>query len=376
MTTLINEKASGGNPRLNPNTPLYEDSSLFDEPSKGDTDSSQLSTIHEETLYYEAILPYGEIVEGIAAPNATRDFNSVTHETLSLFFETGVSHCLALWLKLHEAQYTKDGRLHLSPRTWTQLAEETQQHPNTVRAQALKLQDAGFLEIIPQRQTVSPGTSRKAGNCFLLNYRKPSKKETVNIVLSASTYKTVSTESTTSTGTTSTFNAEARGSISSQNTVATPQQTVSSLYLDKDLYKDLFKAKQEKQTSEKIGTRATENQLNKLERFLGQLKPAALRLYGVNDLSELTQSQASDLMKHTLGENPELTQRLNNEHKALKAQKEAVLATEQAKLQDEARQEQERLDAQARQSEITEHGHVLSVQERAELGRQILKGQR
>ena len=52
------------------------------------------------------------------------------------------------------------------------------------------------------------------------------------------------------------------------------------------------------------------------------------------------------------------------------------MATEQAKLQDEARQEQERLDAQARQREITEHGHVLSVQERAELGRQILKGQR
>ena len=198
----------------------------------------------------------------------------------------------------------------------------------------------------------------------------------MNIVLSASTYRTVSTESTTSAGTTSTFNAEARGSINSQNTEVTPQQTVSSLYIDKDLYKDLFKAKQEKQTSGKIGTRATENQLNKLERFLGQLKPAALRLYGVNDLSELTQSQASDLMKHTLGENPELTQRLNNEHKALKAQKEAVMATEQAKLQDEARQEQERLDAQARQSEITEHGHVLSVQERAELGRQILKGQR
>jgi len=376
LSSLINEKASGGNPRLNPNTPLIEDSSLFVEPFKGGTDTSELSTTETETLYYEAILPYGEIAEGIAAPNATRDFNSVTHETLALFYERGVSHCLALWLLLHEAQYTKDGRLYLSPRTWTQLAEKTHQHPNTVANQARALQAAGFVEILPTRQTESPGTSRVAGNCFLLNYRKPTKKETTNIVLSASTYRTVSTEPTTSSGTTSSFKAEARGSISSQKTVAQPQQTVSSLYLDKDLYKDLFKAKQEKQTSEKIGTRATESQLSKLERYLGQLKTAALRLYGVNDLSELTQNQASDLMKHTLGENPELTQRLNNEHKALKAEREAVMATEQAKLQDEARQEQERLDELARQREMAEYGHVLSVRERAENLRKALKGQK
>ena len=194
----------------------------------------------------------------------------------------------------------------------------------------------GFVSTYYQRQTESEGVSRVAGNAYVLEHRQlrgqlieaaiyyepvidtansepmtqsteaeielEAKTATLSIGLSVLSSPKPATSSSTATAT----------STTGYSNMTTPLVKSDELvYISRDFDRDLFKPDGKKASDHSKAKPASKAQLEALGKYLGSYERAALKLYEVANLSQLTAQQADGLIKHTQGNNPELTNHLN-----------------------------------------------------------------
>lgn len=305
MSSLTNEKVSGGNPRLNPNTPLYEDCSLFVEPLKGDTDTAEMSrTLEEAEEITETVRIWTTSGDAWDVPLTDgRLFTAVTYELQDQLAEAGLLHLLGLWCVL--ARSLKAGKTKASYQaealSYAEIGRRLKPNKplteNAVAEQVSKLAEAGFIQLVPARKQVKQGTTRKAGYYYLpIGLRPNGKVAQAPRVIETYSAPGVNVENSTPRAITTT-------SINPQKTEALTQKTGVSLSITKESENLINRSRSKR--NEPI----SEKQLTALTKFLKR-PDAVLRLYGINDLAALTMDQAKDLIQFTLGNNEELAQRI------------------------------------------------------------------
>jgi hypothetical protein len=364
------EKTSGGNPRLYPDTPSFEDCVY---PFVEHLQDSETPGESPEPRYYKAILPFGEIVEGIATENLSNtDYSIMDNITLKHFYETKAYAAGLLWMLLHQRSRTDDktGYLVAEPTTYAWMKEQTGLSKRTLQDQIDKLIDAGFLDCYPSRKMVGRENSKQNGNCYILNYRRYiGKQQATSPVLSVSTYEQPApTTPTVSIGTRTNVD---NSSLGWQKTATPPSgEPHSDTYLFKDLSKDYLSqisqnlVSVETPTADKTSKLASVAQLEALEKHLKQWTAPALRYYGLESLEQLSSSQANSLIKLTQAQNEALRKELSEIVSAMSTEQ----AVRQSQLDYQAEQERKRFEEieneAARQAQIAAYGKVLSPQER------------
>ena len=409
----IKEKAPGWNPMLIPVTPSFEvDDSPFVEPlhSSGEPENSQ------ELRYYNAILPTGEVVQGIATENQSNRHGSFIDDvTLDRFYETRSYNALGLYLLLHRRSYTDKatGFLMPVPTDYRWLMEHTGLSERTLRDQLDKLIDAGFLQCWSGRKRVAPGDTKWDGNTYVLNYLHYYGKQTAMPIANISTAEEPSiTTRSASVGTSLSYD---ENSLSWQKPAETPGRNLPTDYLSfNDCSKDLLREQSQKSTE--LGSRipvndgklddpisfsemaqpiisrlkktdeptesnpqaspATVKQLVALDKHLKAWTAGALRHYGVKSLNELSAKQADQLIKLTQDQNDLLKNKLapicreiQSEQLAEKTQLDYEAAQEQKRLDDEA-------DKAAQEEQIATYGRVLTLADKKQLCLDALKAKR
>jgi len=314
------EKEPGGNPTLYPSAPGEPGLSPFVfEPSNDDRSPVTLSRTHENededapSLLIE--IPYAD---AYYVPATEGQFTAVTHQLIKEMTEAGVVHLLGLWAVLEgQLRTTKDGTLKAVPITHAEIGELMRPGKpvsgRTVENQLKKLAEAGFVTVVPSRQTVSRGTSRWAGNCYLPHGLRltPAKSRANGIertrTVEASYVSGVSLENSTASSQSTSSSPVAPSSptsISTKKMGGLTQKSSVSLSIQKET-EDLLSRSRSKTAI------ASEKQLVELRSRLKR-PDAVLHLYGITTLDALTKSQAHELMRSTMGDFPELTKRIDS----------------------------------------------------------------
>jgi hypothetical protein len=409
----IKEKAPGGNPMLIPVTPSFEvDDSPFVEPlnSSGEPENSQ------EIRYYNAILPTGEVVQGIATENqSSRHGTFIDDVTLDRFYETRSYNALGLYVLLHKRSYTDKatGFLRPVPTDYRWLMEQTGLSERTLRDQLDKLIAAGFLQCWSGRKRVAPGDTKWDGNTYLLNYLHYYGKQTAMPIATISTAEEPSiTTRSASVGTSLSYD---ENSLNWQKPAETPGRNLPTDYLSfNDCSKDLLRERAQKSTE--LGRRipvndgklddpisfsemaqptikrlkktdeptksnpqtspATVKQVEALDKHLGAWTASALRLYEVKSLDELSAKQADQLIKLTQGQNDLLKNLLT----PICGEIQSEQLAEKTRRDREAAQEKKRLDDEenkaAQEEQIAKYGSVLTPAEKKQRLLDALKAKR
>lgn len=304
--------------------------------------------VNRPEAFYLATLGHGEVVEASVSRAQTAKeaaFEYVDHYTLDLMLKAGLAEQVSLYLLLSEySRYEgKYGTTHYYTVTRAELAKRLYKSESTVSRWLSKLEAHGFISTYYQRQTESPGVSRVAGNAYVLEHRSMRGRETAIyqeplVETANSEPMTQSTEAALEVVTktaTMAIGLEVLSTpnrpLSSSTATATSTTSYSNLTTPlvkndelvitlRDLDRDLFKpdGKKSSDLSKRKGNKASKSQLEQLSKYLGGYKRAALKLYEVEALSELSSESASDLIQHTLGKKPELTNRLNRLERELR----------------------------------------------------------
>ena len=344
---------------------------------------------------YLASIAYGEVVEATASRAQTkreRYFELIDHYTLGLMLEAGLAEQVSLYLLLSECSSyePKSGTIRYYPVTRAELARRLGKSESTVSRWLSKLEAGGFVSTYYQRQTESPGVSRVAGNAYVLEHRSMRGREaaiyyetvidTANSEpMTQSTEVEVELEVESNPGKmtlglqvlstpnrpTSSSTATATSTTSYSNLTTPLVKSDELVITNRDLVRDLFKpdGKKTNDLSSPKSSRASEAQLSALKKHLGSYERAALTLYELSAISELSTQQADSLIKHTQGLNPQLTAELNR------------IVAEQRRKQEQAAQAREAANQAQRDYEATTsyeaeltglYGRVLTEAEQGE----------
>lgn len=390
--THTKQKAPGSNPR--PSKTRVSASAglpLNEQLNSGTAPASE--QVNRPEAHYLATLAYGEVVElTVSAAQTEKEaaFEVIDHYTLDLMLKAGLAHQVSLYLLLSEysSYEEKTGSIRYYSVTHPELAKRLGVNKSTVGKWLKKLEAAGFISIESQRQTESPGVSRVAGNAYGLHsrslrgklkgaiiYQEPLVDTANSEPMTQSTEAEITLEAASNTGTmaiglsvlstpnrpTSSSTATATSTTSYSN-MSTPLVKNDELVISlRDFDRDLFKANGKKSSDHSKAKPASEAQLKLLrERLSTDRQRAALILYGLEQPSQLSSSQANELIMASNKLKPELLNRLDltlSERKA-KAQSE-VRAREQA-----AMDKSEADDARAiKAGQVSLYGRELSEAE-------------
>lgn len=320
--------------------------------------------VNRPEAHYLATLAYGEVVEATVSRAKTKreaNFELIDHYTLSLMLEAGLAEQVSLYLLLSEySSYdSKTGSIRYYSVTRAELAKRLNKSQSTVSRWLSKLEADGFISTYHQRQTESEGVSRVAGNAYVLESRSMRGREaaiyyepvvdTANSApMTQRTEAEIELEAKSNTGTmtiglqvlstpnrpTSSSTATSTSTTGYSN-MTTPLVKSDELVITlRDFDRDLFKPDGKKSSDHSKAKPASEAQLKLLgERLSTDRQRAALILYGLEQPSQLSSSQANELIMASNKLKPELLSLLDltlSERKA-KAQSE-VRAREQAAM--------------------------------------------
>jgi hypothetical protein len=300
---------------------------------------------------YRLLLPFDKYSESKAEPEPEQRFEALTRAQLRRLWKAKLFKEATLWCLLGEYQalVVIDGLTYIKPLmvSHIELAKEMGVSKKTVERWLDNLHEAGFITIYPLRQMASPNNSKYAPNAYSLEYRRMEGKLSAAIYyepvvdtansepMTQSTEAAITLEAKSNAGTmtiglqvlstpnrpTSSSTATATSNISRTPSSYRTTPLVKSdelINTFRDLDRDLIKPDGKKSSDRSKAKPASQPQLETLGKYLGGYKRAALKLYEIANLSELTAEQADGLIKHTQSNNPELTNRLNRLERELR----------------------------------------------------------
>jgi hypothetical protein len=390
----IKQKAPGGNPGP---SKTRATASAVPRPNEQINSGTVFTSepLTRPKAHYLASLAYGEVVELTVSRAQTEKeaaFEPVDHYTHRLMRQAGVGDLVGLYLLLSEysSYEEKYGSIRYYSVTHSELAREYGVVESTIKRWLKRLEAAGFISNLAQRQTESPGVSRVAGNAYGIESRSLRGKLKGAILYYEPVVDTANSEPMTQSteaevelevesnpgkmtlglqvlstpnGPTSSSTATATSTISRSN-MTTPLVKYEPLVISlRDFDRDLFKpdGKKSSDHSKLKGKPATDSQLELVrQRLSTDRQKAALIHYGLEQLSQLTGPMANELIMASNKLKPELLNLLDltlSERKA-KAQSE-VRAREQA-----AEERERAADIQSYKAEqVSLYGRELSETE-------------
>ena len=315
MFTKI-EKAPACQPTLYPtNSGEPESSPFVYEPSNDDRSPATLSStedeLEDEGVYSIFETPYGDYEIPASGENL---FVAVTPETTQAFIDAGCLDLLGFWVVLAEYLYPNGSNYRAVPLARGLLAGRMNCSIKTIDRHVARLEAAGLLTQVHLDQHPKPGTRRNGPSCYLPHLTREKKVKAVrSAVVSSPSNVTVDnslrgaatdgdeTATVSSNQNTSTTGTDSSGYETTLSAIGTDLSVSYSIPKEREISLERLAKQSEPITAEQL--KALEGNLT--------LRDAVFELYGIDDLRQLTNRQASGLIQHTLGKNSELTQRLN-----------------------------------------------------------------